>query len=95
MLILYGSLQGAPDPKTVMEGIRRRPIRSLAFRQFTMHTMDARPELRAPATNELIRLLSEGKIKPAIHERLPLAQAARAHELLEGGKVLGKILLKP
>ena len=95
MLMLYGSLQGVPDAKSVMDGIRRPPIRSLAFRQFTMHTMDARPELRAPATNELIRLLSEGKIAPAIYKRLPLAEAARAHELLEGGKVLGKIILKP
>ena len=95
MLILYGSLQGAPDPRSITDGIRRAPVRSLAFRQFTMHTMDARPELRAPATNALIQLLSEGKIRPAIFERLPLGEASRAHELLEGGKVLGKIILKP
>jgi NADPH2:quinone reductase len=60
-----------------------------------MHTLDARPELRAPATRELIRLLAEGVIKPPIFERLPLAQARRAHELLESGKVLGKIIMKP
>jgi NADPH2:quinone reductase len=95
MLILYGSLEGPPDPKSVIDGIKKPPIRSLAFRQFTMHTMDHRPELRAPATNELIRLLAEGKIRPPIHERIPLSQASRAHALLEGGKVLGKIIMKP
>jgi NADPH2:quinone reductase len=95
MLILYGSLDGAPDAKAVMDAIRKPPIRSLAFRQFTMHTMDARPELRAPATNALIRLLAEGKIRPPIFETISLSKASRAHELLEGGRVLGKIILKP
>jgi NADPH2:quinone reductase len=95
MLILYGSLDGLPDPKAVMDAIRKPPIRSLAFRQFTMHTMDARPELRAPATQALIRLLAEGRIRPAIFDRLPLSEAGRAQELLESGRVLGKVLLKP
>jgi NADPH2:quinone reductase len=95
MLILYGSLDGLPDPKAVMDAVRKPPIRSLAFRQFTMHTMDARPELRAPATQALIRLLAEGRICPAIFDRLPLSQAGRAQQLLESGRVLGKVLLKP
>jgi NADPH2:quinone reductase len=95
MLLLYGSLEGPPDPKSVLDAIRKPPIRSLAFRQFTMHTMDHRPELRAPATNALIKLLSEGRIRPPIFERIPLSQASRAHQLLEGGKVLGKIIMKP
>jgi D-arabinose 1-dehydrogenase-like Zn-dependent alcohol dehydrogenase len=41
---------------------------------------------------ELVRL---GQIKPIITERLPLAEAARAHELLEQGRSMGRILLKP
>ena len=32
---------------------------------------------------------------PRVHARLPLADAARAHEMLEGGEVLGKLLLVP
>ena len=32
----------------------------------------------------LVRYLTDGKLKPVIHDRLPLAEAARAHELLEG-----------
>jgi NADPH2:quinone reductase len=94
MLILYGALDGPPDAN-LFDAVRKPPVRSTAFRHFTMHTLDARPELRAPATRELIRLLAEGVIKPPIFERLPLAQARRAHELLESGKVLGKIIMKP
>lgn len=33
--------------------------------------------------------------RPAIQERIPLAEAARAHALLESGKVLGKLVLEP
>ena len=33
--------------------------------------------------------------QPLIHERLRLAEAARAHQLLEVGAVIGKLLLKP
>ena len=43
----------------------------------------------------LLGLLQQGKIKPLIAQRLPLAQARRAHEMLGGGGVLGKIVLLP
>ena len=33
--------------------------------------------------------------RPEVHERVPLAEAARAHALLENGRVLGNLLLKP
>jgi NADPH:quinone reductase len=94
MLILYGGLDGPPDAN-LYDTMRKPPIRSLAFRHFTMHTMDARPDLRAPATREIIRLLAEGAIRPPIFDRVPLAEARRAHELLESGKVLGKLIMKP
>ncbi|MEE8436117.1 MAG: alcohol dehydrogenase catalytic domain-containing protein [bacterium] len=41
---------------------------------------------------ELVRL---GQIKPVITERLPLSGAGRAHELLESGASVGRILLMP
>ena len=43
----------------------------------------------------LIDMLAAGKLHPRIHARLPLADAVRAHEMLEGGEVLGKLLLMP
>ena len=41
----------------------------------------------------LLELLGQGKIQPIIAERLPLAEARRAHEMLGEGGVLGKIVL--
>jgi len=43
----------------------------------------------------LFRLLKEGKIQPVIMERIPLEEAARAHQLLESGRVMGQVVLIP
>ena len=43
----------------------------------------------------LLDLLQQQKIKPLIAQRLPLAQARHAHELLGKGGVTGKIILVP
>lgn len=41
----------------------------------------------------LLDLLRQGKIKPLVAARLPLTEARRAQELIEGGGVTGKIVL--
>lgn len=44
---------------------------------------------------ELIKLVSEGKVKPHIGATLELRDAAKAHEMMAKGEVIGKIVLKP
>jgi len=41
----------------------------------------------------LLDLLKAGKIRPLVAERVPLAEAARAHKLLERGRYAGKVVL--
>ena len=43
----------------------------------------------------LLGLLREGRIHPVVAERLPLADARRAHELLESSAARGKLVLVP
>jgi NADPH:quinone reductase-like Zn-dependent oxidoreductase len=43
----------------------------------------------------LLALLRAGKIHPVVAERLPLADARRAHELLEQSAAVGKLVLVP
>ena len=38
-------------------------------------------------------LLTNGKIKPVLHATYPLAQASLAHDLMESGQHIGKIIL--
>ncbi len=42
---------------------------------------------------ELLDSLAAGRIKPVVAERIPLAEAARAHELLERSGHAGKVVL--
>jgi len=94
LLLLYGRLEGPPQGN-LHGAIEKAPVRSLGFRQFTMHTLDEWPELRARATHELIRMLSDGTIRVPIYDRVPLAEAPRAHRLFESGQVMGKLIMKP
>jgi len=41
----------------------------------------------------LLDLLAQGKVKAIVGKRLPLAQAAHGHEMLESGAVSGKSVL--
>jgi NADPH:quinone reductase len=43
----------------------------------------------------LIELLRRGEIHPVVAERLPLAEARHAHELLESSAAKGKLVLVP
>ena len=92
-LVVYGGLGGkAPlDLQTTMRASKNSP----AIRQFSIHTWDHLVEERRAGMRALVDMLAAGKLNPRIHARLPLAKAARAHEMLEGGEVLGKLLLVP
>jgi NADPH:quinone reductase-like Zn-dependent oxidoreductase len=50
---------------------------------------------RRAAMTRVIEMLGAGEIAPAIAGKLPLAEASRAHALIEGRKAMGKIVLKP
>ena len=48
---------------------------------------------REQALQVLTRLLEQGRLQHLIAERLPLAQVALAHELVEQGRTVGKVML--
>jgi NADPH2:quinone reductase len=54
-----------------------------------------RPALFRQDLMALLDLLQQQKIRPLIAQRLPLAEARQAHELLGEGGVTGKIVLVP
>ena len=55
--------------------------------------MRMRPALFRQDLGTLFRLLEQGKIKPIVARRFPIAEARQAHELLGKGGVTGKIVL--
>ncbi len=92
-LVVYGGLGGKArlDLQTTLRAGKNSP----AIRQFSIHTWDHLAEERRAGMRTLIDLLAAGKLHPRIYAKLPLTQAARAHEMLESGEVLGKLLLTP
>jgi D-arabinose 1-dehydrogenase-like Zn-dependent alcohol dehydrogenase len=42
---------------------------------------------------ELVKLVSDGKVKPHIGHRLEMKDAAKGHQLIAEGKVIGKVVL--
>ena len=92
-LLIYGAL-GGKAPLDLLPSPRLRK-NSPAVRQFTIHTWDHLVDERRAGMRALIDMLAAGKLHPRIYARLPLHEAARAHEMLEGGAVIGKLLLIP
>lgn len=75
-------------------------VAELLYRRLTItgSTLRARTnEYKAHVAESLLQivwpLLEAGRVRPVIHQTFPLAQAARAHELIESGVHIGKIVL--
>ena len=65
---------------------------NIALQFFIVYNLDTADRLRAEAT--LTELLQRGALSHQIGQRLPLAQVARAHELVEQAQVLGNLVLE-
>jgi len=89
-LVLFGAASGQPEPVEVLQLMRK----SLTLtRPVLPHFLPSAERLRARAAS-VFRAVSDGSVQLRIHEVLPLAQAARAHELLSSRTTQGKLLLE-
>jgi NADPH:quinone reductase-like Zn-dependent oxidoreductase len=94
-IIWFGFAAGPPE-ENLVELLQTHFTKSVGIRAFVIYTIaQIRQDLMRHSYELLFRYLKEGNIKPHIHERIPLAEAPRAHRLLESGSVTGKLILKP
>lgn len=91
-LVCFGNSSGLVPPFSV-NVLRDRGSLSLSWVRFSDYTADS-AELDA-AASELFDALVSGSLRPAAPRCLPLAQAADAHRLLEGGQTTGTLVLVP
>ncbi len=56
-------------------------------------TLENKARIAAGVESEVWPLIAEGKFKPVIHSRFPLAEASKGHALMESNQHIGKILL--
>lgn len=90
-MVNYGNASGPVPPLD----IQRLAMRSLSVARagVTGHIGDA-AALRS-AASELFDLVAKDVLRPRIHRRFPLAEAAQAHVEAETGRAAGSILLIP
>jgi len=93
LVVSYGMLAGYSTGDAL--GTLRNIGRCGAVRIFSMHVFDGWPEKRRQGMRWLIERLGDGAIRPRIHGVLPLSEARKAHEMLENGEIIGKLLLQP
>jgi NADPH2:quinone reductase len=85
-IVVYGS--GKPD---VAVPFFPAILKNLRVRFMMVYVLT--PKDRAAALDRLGSWLRDGKLEHQIAERLPLAQVAQAHELVESGRVTGNVVL--
>ena len=93
-LIWFGIAAGNPSTN-LLAALGREPAKSYAVSMFHLYAIINNPRLFAESLGTLIGYLAEGKIKPVIHDRIPLREAGSAHDILEKHENIGKVLLKP
>jgi NADPH2:quinone reductase len=91
-LVCFGNSSGVVPPFSVNE-LRDRGSLSVSWVRFGDYTAN-RAELEA-AAGELFGAIAGGALRAAAPRRFPLAQAAEAHRLLEGGQSTGPLVLVP
>jgi NADPH2:quinone reductase len=94
-IILYNYLGGYPQDKEIIHILQSRCEYCYGIRYFSIHVHDTDPEGFKKVKRQVLDLMAEGKLKPPIYKVLPLSQAGRAHEMIESGEVLGKLVLHP
>ncbi|MEJ2121513.1 MAG: zinc-binding dehydrogenase [Alphaproteobacteria bacterium] len=48
-----------------------------------------------PIMAAVLKLMAESKVAAPVHAALPLAEASKAHEMLDARAIMGKLVLTP
>ena len=92
-LVSYNVIAGLPAD--VFKEMRALLTRSLAVRCFSMHMHDDDREARRVPMQRLMTMMADGHIRAPAPTVIPMAEVRSAHEILDAGDTVGKIILKP
>jgi NADPH2:quinone reductase len=90
-LVFYGAASGQLPELPVSEVLSLRSISGFGL----LAWREARPDQARQEMAELAGLAAAGRLRATVQATLPLADAARAHELLEDRGRTGRVLLVP
>jgi NADPH2:quinone reductase len=92
--ISYNIVSGPPAGDVFME-LRALLGKSLAVRTFSIHTFDHHRAQRRELMQRAIDLMASGAVRAPRITVLPLDEVRFAHDMLDAGKTLGKLVLQP
>ena len=93
-IILYNWLNGSPELPQ-LETIIKCAWHAQAIRSFSFHVYDNKKEKRLANAAKCFDMIRDGRVKPYVCKDFPLTEAKAAHELLDSGKAIGKIIMHP
>lgn len=90
-LVFINAMKGSKAEYNALDVMRRR----LTITGSTLRARDAafKTSLAQAVHKQVWPLIESGKFKPVIYKTFPLEQAGKAHELMENGNHIGKIIL--
>ncbi|MFR1976167.1 MAG: quinone oxidoreductase family protein [Coprococcus sp.] len=92
MIVIYNWLDGSPELDQ-LDTIIKQSSHASAVRSFSFHIYDDKPERLAKIRKICMDRIISGEIKPHFYMDLPLSEARKAHELMDGLQIMGKLIL--
>ena len=93
-IVLYNWLNGSPELPQ-LETIIRCAWHAQAIRSFSFHVYDDKKEKRLANAGKCFDMIRRGVVRPYVCRDFPLEEARAAHELLDSGDAIGKIIMHP
>jgi NADPH:quinone reductase-like Zn-dependent oxidoreductase len=72
---------------------KRASITAMGLRGRPLEGPNGKAEVVAGTRHEVWPLIADGRVRPVVHATVPLAEAGKAHAMLDAGGVVGKLLL--
>ena len=95
--VLWFGFAGGMPPDELLQSFGKNFVKGVGLRTFhlTYSLAEPYPELVGQSLGTILGYLQQKKIQPVIADRIPLKEAARAHQLLASRNTVGKVILKP
>lgn len=93
-IVVFGFLGGVGETNLQAEAIKHFSKAPTISYSEIYATYFSNFDLVKVSLENVYQMLAEGKVKP-IYSKMPLSQAAQAHDDIESGKVMGKLILTP
>lgn len=89
---LQGGRQAELDMGKML--VKRIRMSVLGLRGRPLDGPNGKADIVADVRRHAWPMVERGELRPLVHSRFPMPEASRAHELLEGGGIHGKVLLE-